>query len=143
MKSNNSKELATIGRFLFSAGSSFALDLVLFAIFQPFFSTLELTKPILLATISARVISSLYNYWLNSRFVFRNHTRWSMAQYYLLAIVQMLISAFLVNWLATAFPHVLPVFIKAPIEIAIFIANYLIQRLIIFRHATHKDNTTV
>lgn len=86
MIKNNKEEIIRIIKYIFSAGSSFVLDLVLFTIIN--YGLLKLsvkeTTAIYLATILARIMSSIYNYMINSRIVFQNKSK--KGNYWLLYI---------------------------------------------------------
>lgn len=114
-------------KYIFSSGTSFLLDLILFTIFNYFI------KNILISTILARVLSSLYNYFMNSRLVFKSYSRSSIYKYYLLVIIQMFVSAFLVNGLSSLFVEINDTIIKFFVDIVIFVVNYFIQKEVIFK----------
>lgn len=88
---------------------------------------------ILVATVTARVISSLTNYILNRKTVFRSgkSTGRTFARYYTLAIAQMAVSYLLVNGLVILFKHphgLLQSVIKIVVDTVLFFASYGIQR---------------
>lgn len=131
MKINNlDKYKASCFRVLkygFSSGSSFAIDLLLFTIFN------HILNNILVATIIARVISSFYNYLLNSRYVFKQYSKTSIIKYYILVIIQMFASGFLVSTLARIFSSINDTIIKVCVDMVIFIVNYFVQKLVVFK----------
>ena len=57
-------------KYIFSAISSFILDILLFALFMHILPD-DISKKIIVSTICARVISSLYNYLVNAKVVFK------------------------------------------------------------------------
>ena len=69
MIKKNKDEIIRIIKYLFSAGSSFILDNVLFNIFIFFIGPGVIS--IYICTTLARIISSIYNYFINSRVVFK------------------------------------------------------------------------
>lgn len=127
------KEAVTIAKYLFSAGSAFVLDLLLFTLFRQMLVAAHGSFAVIYATIAARILSSLYNYFVNSRFVFGHRSGASFLQYYLLVVTQMACSAGFVYLLASAYPSVSPSLIKAIVDTIIFVVNYLVQRFFIFR----------
>lgn len=129
----NKKEIQKISKYMFSAGSSFGLDLFLFTIFNYLLKNLTATS-IILATVLARIISSFYNYFVNSRFVFKNHSKYSIIQYYILVIIQMILSAVSVNLISKIIMEVNVTIIKFFVDVIIFVINYIIQRNYIFKH---------
>lgn len=120
-------------KYVFSSGTSFVLDLLLFTIFQWIFSNINLSTMlcIFLATIFSRTMSSLYNYFMNSRFVFNNKDIKTIVAYFILVIIQMFMSAFLVS-LIERIVSINATIIKFFVDIVIFIINYIVQKTIIF-----------
>lgn len=123
----NKKSFIKIVKYVFSAGSSFALDLVVFTIFN------LLIKNIFISTIIARVISSLYNYLMNSRFVFKSYSKSSIYKYYILVVIQMFVSATTVSILSYVFKDLNDTIIKIFVDIIIFIINYFVQKEVVFK----------
>lgn len=121
------EELIKITKYLFSAGSSLILDLILFTFFNFLFQV-----PFI-ATILARIISSLYNYFLNSRIVFQNYTKDSIIKYYILVVIQMLISASTIQILTSAIESLNDTLLKLLVDMIIFVINYFVQKEIIFK----------
>lgn len=123
----NKDNLLKIIKYVFSSGSSFIFDLILFSLFNNLF------KSIMIATVLARIISSIYNYLVNSRLVFKSYTKSSIFKYYLLVIIQMFVSAFMVsilsNWLVKASDTIIKFFV----DVFIFIVNYFIQKEVVFK----------
>ncbi len=130
MKEINKEEIIRIIKYLFSAGSSFILDNILFNIFILFIGTG--TFSIYICTFLARVISSIYNYFINSRVVFKNKNKKAIIGYFILVIVQMIISATVVS-LIDKFINVYTGIIKLIVDVIIFIVNYIIQKEVIFK----------
>ena len=106
-------------KYLFSSGSSFVIDLILFSLFNYCF------KNIFLSTVLARIFSSLYNYFINSRIVFKNYTRSSIFKYYLLVIIQMFVSAGAVSLVSDLLNKVNDIIIK------FFVAMFPIKRVVL------------
>ncbi len=121
------KEYQLILKYLIVALLSFILDITLFNIFH------HLLLNIIIATILARIISSLFNFTLNRNKVFQSSSNSLVAlgKYFALVIIQMLVSAFSVSLLAR-YIAVNPTFIKIPVEFILFVCNYLIQKFLIF-----------
>lgn len=114
-------------KYLFSSGSSFVIDIMLFTLFNYLF------KSILIATVIARIISSLYNYLVNSRVVFKSYTKTSIIKYYCLVVIQMFVSAFLVSAFSSLLVNVNDTIIKFFVDVFIFIVNYFIQKEVVFK----------
>ena len=123
--------------YLFSSGISFVLDIFLFYIFVNLLSFMD-DLAIIAGAIIARCTSSFINYLLNRNYVFKNENKKNkvdkktLLQYYSLVIIQLTISTCLV----LLFKHIIKIdvtLIKIVIDICIFIVNYIIQKIIIFK----------
>ena len=125
-------EIKRIVKYLFSAGSSFILDLVLFTIFNYLLKDFG-SVSIIISTVLARILSSLYNYFVNSRFVFGNYDKSSIFKYYALVVIQMIVSATSVYLLNLVFTKINDTIIKIFIDVIIFVVNYIIQKKVIFK----------
>ena len=127
------KKNKTFLYYLFSAGSSFLLDLFLFTIFNLILGKFLGTESILLATILARILSSLYNFIINSKVVFKKYSKKMLVEYYILVIIQMSISSLLVYLINKFLLDVFATVIKFFFDIILFIINYFVQKKIIFK----------
>ena len=85
-------------------------------------------------TVIARIVSSLYNYFVNRKIVFESQAGIgkTLVKYYGLCIMQMLISAFFVTKIYSFF-SVAEVGIKIVVDTVLFFMSYQIQRRWIFR----------
>lgn len=92
----------------------------------------------LAATYGARVVSSVVNYLLNRKLVFRAEgaASRSAVRYFLLAVVQCAISAVLVFLLNRVFrlDQALETAIKIPVDCILFLASYQIQKKWVFKN---------
>lgn len=120
-------------KYIFSAVSSFVLDIVLFAIFMKVLSS-NITNKIIISTILARIISSLYNYMVNSKLVFKKSKRSSIIKYFILVIIQMFASGFIVDALSKNVFSFNPTLIKIIVDSVIFVVNFFIQREWVFKN---------
>lgn len=126
------------GKFLFSSLSSSVLDLLLFhmfcMIFTSFGEAVSGIPYIIAATVCARVISAVYNFLINYRVVFKSKGSLvaTAGKYCVLAVCQMLCSAFLVDALydLTGGTEVL---VKIPVDILLFFLSFVIQREFVYR----------
>lgn len=119
-------------KYIVSAISSFVLDIVLFAIFMKMLPS-SIKYKIVVSTILARVISSLYNFVINSRFVFKTGKKNAIVKYFILVMVQMLASGFIVDILAKNVFSFNPTLIKIVVDSIIFIVNFFVQREWVFK----------
>ncbi|RSL29891.1 glycosyltransferase [Salibacterium salarium] len=124
-------------RFLFSSLASFVVDVGLFALFSTAFKAVMPMGFILLATVIARILSSLFNYFLNRNIVFRSykHTKQTLIKYYTLAALQMGASAGGVYVLYHSIgTH--EVLIKIGVDSFLFLLSFYIQRSWVFKQNT-------
>lgn len=126
------------GKFLFSSLSSSVLDLLLFHFFcgilqsaSGFFGTVPY---IIGATVSARIISAVYNFLLNYKVVFKSRADMAPTaiKYCALAVFQMLCSAFLVNGIY-GLTGGYEVAVKMPVDVLLFFLSFVIQREFVYR----------
>lgn len=124
-------------KYIVVAGISFLIDIVLFTIFNKIFN---FSFKIILATVLARIVSSFVNYLLNRDKVFKSdENKFKTAvKYYILVVIQMFVSAFLVDNLYNLI-KIDATFIKVPVELFLFICNYLIQKLFIFKRGKNES----
>ncbi len=133
----NKEEIIRMIKYTISAGTSILLDLFLFTVFHYCMmkGIKEETIVIILSTILARIISSLYNYFINSRLVFKNKNKNTIIKYYILVVIQMIASGILVSIAKKIIPGNITV-IKFFVDVGIFIVNYFVQKKIIFKERT-------
>ena len=135
MKKIDKEEIVRIIKYIFSAGSSFVVDIVLFTVFKLILTntlTIKDTAIIFIATALARILSSIYNYLINSRIVFKNKDKKTIIGYFLLVVIQMFASASFVS----IFDKLLKInttIIKVGVDVVIFVVNYIVQKEIIFK----------
>ncbi|MBR3243604.1 MAG: GtrA family protein, partial [Parasporobacterium sp.] len=94
---------------------------------------------VLVATLTSRVTSSIVNYILNRKVVFKDQTniRKTAAKYFTLAVCQMIASFLLVDLIANGLLHVtgfLNVLIKCVVDMCLFVFSYGIQRKWVFKN---------
>lgn len=127
----------TIFAFLASSLVSSLLDLALFYLFISLLTYLfpEGLWNIVIATGGARIISSLCNYLLNCKKVFRSKNKSSLARYYLLCALQFAASAGLVSLASSLLRagNLGKTLIKAVIDVLLFLISYQIQREWVFK----------
>jgi len=121
-------------KYMFVSLSSFALDYGLFCLLSAVLIGAVDTTRVWVATVIARVISSLYNYFMNRNVVFRSErdVKQTIVKYYALAIVQMCCSAGLVLAATRGLHWPSPV-IKPIVDTLLFLLSYQIQSRWIFR----------
>lgn len=127
----------TFIKYLFVAGISFAIDIILFHLFKLLtFSHLKNTS-IIVSAIIARIISSFLNYLMNRNKVFEkgNNTTYdktTLIEYYILVAISLTLSTSLI-FIIHNYVNIDPTLIKIPVDIIIFIINYIVQKKYIFK----------
>ncbi|GAK07092.1 bifunctional glycosyltransferase family 2/GtrA family protein [Geomicrobium sp. JCM 19038] len=121
-------------RFAFVSISSFILDIGLFALFSSILKMFMPASFIIVATVMARAVSSLFNYLLNRQVVFQSKGKVSksLLKYYSLAVIQMVASAGGVYIIYQGVGDY-EVIIKVFVDSMLFLISFLIQRLWVFR----------
>lgn len=112
-------------KYILASLSSFLIDLIGFIIAYIF------TNNIIISTIIARLISSIWNYNINANLVFKRMSLRSIVLYYVLVIIQMLTSALLVSY-GIKFIKIPVVLLKIIVDFTLFIINYFVEKNIIF-----------
>lgn len=123
-------------KYIFSSLSSFIIDILLFNYFCFIIKNINVDMYIAISTVIARVISSLYNYLVNHKVVFKcndNKTKTAL-KYFALVITQMLISAVFVQKIFIIFVNVNATLIKIIVDTILFLFSFIIQRKIIFKN---------
>jgi glycosyltransferase involved in cell wall biosynthesis len=115
-------------RYSFASLISAGLDLLLF------FISFHLMHDILLSTLAARIISSVINFMLNKKMIFKSSGNFykEIVHYTLLALFSILLSYALVSWLY----HGITLNIYASKILAdtfIFLFNFFVQKAFIFK----------
>lgn len=130
-------------KFMLSSLSSFLIDIFLYWILgyvlRPFIpQSLEIpffgmSVLILTRTVLSRFVSSLYNFFMNKNQVFKNDSRspMIMVKYYILCVIQLMLSALLVNHLLTFIAY--STLRKCIIDTILFAISFQIQREWVFK----------
>lgn len=120
-------------RFVLSSFTSSIIDILLFTLLCGFLKN-NTGAYIIIATICARLVSSIYNYTINYLKVFNSKEPISLSgsKYGVLVIVQMALSALLVNGLFIALKVVPETVVKIIVDTLLFFISYKIQQKYIF-----------
>lgn len=129
---------AMFGKFLFSSLSSAVIDIALFTLFcallKNVITPIGIITYITISTVIARLISAAYNYAINYRVVFKSKEKISksLIKYIILAIIQMSLSALLVNFL---YPLIggFETVVKMIVDIVLFFISYFVQRELVYK----------
>ena len=130
-------------KYLVSSAGASVIDALLFYLLKRFpvlaFAAVPVTFS---ASFAARVVSSLFNYWMNARHVFKGGVNaGTLLRYYLLAVVQICVSALLVfaaeNTLGILSPALVTL-TKIVVDTALFFVSFRIQHRWVFHKKTDR-----
>lgn len=119
-------------KYMFSSFSSCLIDLVIFSIFCYLFKGTY--AYVAKATVLARIISATYNYGMNYKIVFNSDENVGKAafKYFLLAIIQMSVSAELVSLFVWLIPKAPELLWKIIVDTTLFFISYFVQKRFVF-----------
>lgn len=121
-------------KYILASVLSFAIDFGVFAIMCALTKSITAAWYIMISTIIARVVSSLFNYVVNRKTVFKSKksTR-AMIMYFSLVVINMFISGTCVDLFVK---HLLfnEILAKIIVDGVLFILNFIIQREFIFKN---------
>lgn len=129
--------------FLSSSLLSSVLDLSLYTLFLFLLpQTGETEARIVLATVFARIISSLFNFLMNQKFVFRKkgNTGVYLLKYYILCALQMLASAYGVRLVVDllGLGKIASILIKLVVDTILYFLSFYIQRNWVFASSAKR-----
>ncbi|WP_181346837.1 bifunctional glycosyltransferase family 2/GtrA family protein [Thalassobacillus sp. CUG 92003] len=127
-------------RFILSSGASFILDVGLFSLFSALLKTVAPGAFIVIATILARILSSLFNYFVNRNVVFKSKkfTRRTLVRYYTLATLILVASSAGVHYVYQMIgSH--EVIIKIIVDSLLFLFSFYLQRSWVFDQSSVKE----
>lgn len=130
---------AVFAKFIVASFSSFLLDMGLYVLIMWLIGLAEPTllksQAIFVATILARVLSALFNYFVNKNQVFKNPGKHggTMLRYGVLCVCQMLLSAYGTSWLYSLLQWKSTAFIKLVVDGLLFLVSFRIQRGWVFK----------
>ena len=121
-------------KYIISALSSFLLDILLYTFIVNLLPQINIgvITEIVIASILARIISSIYNFGVNSKVVFKSSNKKSLSKYFILVVIQMFISAFSVSAIFKV-TRISSTIIKVIVDTIIFVINFVIQREWVFK----------
>ena len=125
------KKYQTFIKYIFFAITSFLLDICLFKIIY------IVRNNIIIASYLARLVSSVYNYLVNKKIVFSYNKKRdnSFIKYFVLAVLNITLSGVLVTFVYDKMGFDVTL-IKISIDTLIFVINYFIQKILIFKNET-------
>lgn len=116
-------------KFALSGIISAVIDLFLFWFLQ------KLSIGLLVSNLSARGISSVFNFLLNKNIVFKSkeNLKKSIFEYYILVLIMGIISSGLIKYLSTIFDYNDTTLIKIGVELFLFFISFSVQNKVIFK----------
>ncbi len=117
-------------KYIISSMTSFVVDIMLFTLFCKMLKNNIQIYYAGIATVLARIISSIYNFVVNYGFVFNSKKKKyeAGAKYFILAIVIMLMSATLTTIGVNLFNPLSETIIKIIIDTLLFLVSYKVQQ---------------
>ncbi|WP_208560013.1 bifunctional glycosyltransferase family 2/GtrA family protein [Marinilactibacillus kalidii] len=132
---------AVFFKYGFSSFVSFIVDIVVFYCLFHILNSGMIPSAIFIATVGARILSSLTNYFTNQLLVFKSaYTRSTLIKYFALVLLQMSASGLLVQLITERSPINSPLFIKLMIDLTLFIISFQIQKNWIFNQSNKERN---
>ncbi len=127
-------------KFIIASLSSFIIDIGLFSLASFLFKDTFPTYYIIVSTVLARVVSSMYNFIVNKQGVFKNNDNLGkvMVKYYTLSIIQMTVSGLGVWFLHNIFMGNETV-IKIIVDSILFLISFQVQREWVFKMKANKE----
>lgn len=127
-----------IFKFMISSGTSFLLDFGAFTLINLLIGdAMEKGARLLVATVAARIISSLFNFTMNKKAVFKSDASVgkSLVRYYMLCLLQTGVSYGLVFLLSTLFSAggFAESLLKLVVDVVLFMFSFQIQRKWVFK----------
>ena len=134
---DSAKIYAPILKFGLGSGLSTVIDLTIFTVLCKVFDSLPTSQEILIATVGARVCSSLFNYAYNKTRVFENDSshKQTLVRYYIVAVCQMTLSWLCVTGLVTLFSAQggFKTVLKLIVDFILFFCTFQVQREWVFK----------
>lgn len=127
-----------IFKFMMSSGASFLIDFGLFTLINLLIGeALDKSVRLFVATVAARAVSSLFNYTMNKKAVFKSDASVgkSLIKYYALCVVQMGLSYGLLFLLSTVLgaKGFVESLLKLVVDVVLFMFSFQIQRKWVFK----------
>lgn len=125
-------------KYIFSSLFFFLVDIVAFTILISLFNGLSFSA-VTLASVLARAISSVVNFTLNHKLVFKKGKSNSVIRYFLLVVVQIILSSSLVTILKNALTTLPISLVKILVDGTLFFVSYFVQKHLIFSGGENEN----
>lgn len=124
-------------KYIFSSLFFFLVDIVAFTILISLFNGLSFSA-VTLASILARAISSVVNFTLNHKLGLKKGKSNSVINYFLLVVVQIILSSSLVTILGNALMMLAILVMKILVDGTLFFVSYFVQKHLIFSEGENE-----
>jgi len=124
-----------IGAFVWSSIASMVCDFSLFTLLSFLFNSLPLKVNLFIATFGARLVSSLFNFFINKKVVFSNDgsIKIVMIKYYTLCIIQVSLS-YLFVYLLSSYLNFNSLLAKIIVDFILFLVSFKLQLGWVFKN---------
>lgn len=121
-------------KYILSSFSSSIIDILMFSLLCHSFRNSTSKMYIAYSTVLARILSAIYNYVINYKLVFSSNKKItnSAPRYFILAIIQMTLSAALTTFGSFIFKTASEVIIKICVDAVLFFINYYLQKKYVY-----------
>ncbi len=127
----------TVVKYILSSLASWVIDNLIFNLLEFFLFAFTISIRLLFSTVAARIISSIFNFTMNRRLVFKSDkdVKSSMVRYYILWACQLMASYFLVYIFTRllVLGSVAVAFTKIIVDLCLFVISYNIQKKWVFK----------
>lgn len=130
--SDSIKIYSVFFKYLLVSILSFLIDIVSYAFIIQILMNINFGA-ISVASLSARVVSSSFNYLMNRNHVFKSGSSNSVLRYFMLVICQAALSSLLVYLLTLLFRSGETVIIKILVDSLLFFISFFVQKSFVFR----------
>lgn len=139
------KIYAVIFKFMLSSGLSSIIDILVFTIINMLIpENLDSKLRILISTVGARAVSSLFNFFANRTTVFKSTESLgsTMLRYYILCVIQAMCSygiVYLLTALISAEFRIVDSLVKIVVDVLLFFISFRIQQAWVFGKRKSKN----
>ncbi|WP_240892652.1 GtrA family protein [uncultured Streptococcus sp.] len=89
---------------------------------------------VVIASVLARIVSSIVNFTLNRNLVFQQGRPSSAVKYFILVVVQIMLSSYLVTFFGQLWQAIPISVVKIIVDSVLFFVSYFVQKRFIFRN---------
>uniref|UniRef100_UPI0025D0257D GtrA family protein n=1 Tax=uncultured Streptococcus sp. TaxID=83427 RepID=UPI0025D0257D len=89
---------------------------------------------VVIASVLARIVSSIVNFTLNRNLVFQQGRPSSAVKYFILVVVQIMLSSYLVTFFGQLWQAIPISVVKIIVDRVLFFVSYFVQKRFIFRN---------